>query len=100
MHDTITGLIRTTLLIIAALFPIVNTPGNIPIFLALTEGLSAQSRAVLALKIALNGFALLFVSVLIGTHILTFFGISLPIVQVGGGLVVTAGGWKLLNRED
>lgn len=39
-------------------------------------------------------------SVLIGTHILTFFGISLPVVQVAGGLVVVTVGWKLLNRAD
>jgi multiple antibiotic resistance protein len=45
-------------------------------------------------------FILLLVSVLIGTHILTFFGISLPVVQVGGGLVVIAVGWRLLNRPD
>lgn len=55
---------------------------------------------MLARKVAINGFTLLVVSVLIGTHILAFFGISLPVVQVGGGLVVMAAGWKLLNRPD
>jgi multiple antibiotic resistance protein len=100
MNDTIAELVRTTLLIVGALFPIVNPPENIPIFLALTTGLSSESRSVLARKVAVNGFALLLVSVLIGTHILAFFGISLPVVQVGGGLVVIATGWKLLNRAD
>jgi multiple antibiotic resistance protein len=96
----LTELIRTSLLIIGALFPIVDSPDNIPIFLTLTIGLSTESRAVLARKIAVNSFGILIVSVLIGTHILAFFGISLPVVQVGGGLVVTAVGWKLLNRPD
>jgi multiple antibiotic resistance protein len=100
MHDRITELVRTSLLILGALFPIVNSPENLPIFLTLTTGLSTGSRAVLARKIAVNGFVLLVVSVLIGTHILAFFGISLPVVQVGGGLVVVAAGWKLLNRAD
>ena len=100
MHDAIAELVRTTLLIVGALFPIVNTPQNIPIFLTLTTGLSRESRSVLARKVAVNGFALIIVSVLIGTHILAFFGISLPVVQVGGGLVVTAAGWKLLSRPD
>lgn len=36
---------------------------------------------------------------LVGTHILNFFGISIPVVQVGGGLVVIATGWTLLQRE-
>ena len=100
MHDALAELIRTTLLIIGALFPIVNPPENIPIFLTLTTGLSPQNRSIVARKVAVNGFTLLVVSVLIGTHILAFFGISLPIVQVGGGLVVIAAGWKLLNKPD
>src|SRR5262249_22011814 len=100
MYDAFAGLIQTTLLIVGALFPIVNPPENIPIFLALTTGLSSGDRSVLARKISIYGFALLIVSVLIGTHILAFFGISLPVVQVGGGLVVIATGWKLLNRAE
>jgi multiple antibiotic resistance protein len=100
MHATITELVRTSLLIVGALFPIVNSPENLPVFLSLTSDLSSANRAVLSRKIALYGFVLLLVSVLIGTHILAFFGISLPVVQVGGGFVVIAAGWKLLNRPD
>jgi multiple antibiotic resistance protein len=100
MHAALAQLLRTSLLIIGALFPLVDSPDNIPFFLTLTAGLSADSREVLARKIAMNSFGLLVVSVLIGTHILSFFGISLPVVQVGGGLVVTAVGWKMLNRPD
>ena len=100
MHAAISELVRASLLIVGALFPIVDSPDNIPIFLTLTAGLSAEDRGVLARKIALNSFGILIVSVLIGTHILAFFGISLPVVQVGGGLIVTAVGWKLLNRPD
>jgi multiple antibiotic resistance protein len=47
----------------------------------------------------LYSFWLLTVSMLVGTHILNFFGISIPVVQVGGGLVVIATGWTLLHRE-
>src|SRR5262245_1846704 len=100
MHNAIAELVRMTLLIVGALFPIVNPPEDIPFFLALTAGLSNENRSVLARKIAIYGFTLLVVSVLIGTHILAFFGISLPIVQVGGGMIVVVAGWKLLNRAD
>src|SRR5580704_15392197 len=100
MHNAIGELLRTSLLIIGALFPIVDSPENIPIFLSLTQGLSSANRSALARKIAMNSFFLLVVSVLIGTHILAFFGISLPVVQVGGGSVVVAAGWKLLNQDD
>src|SRR5580692_9775310 len=100
MPAAISELVRASLLIVGALFPIVDSPDNIPIFLTLTEGLSADSLVVLARKIAVNSFGILIVFVLIGTHILAFFGISFPVVQVGGGLIVTAVGWKLLDRPD
>ena len=100
IHAAISAFVRASLLIVGALFPIVDSPDNIPIFLTLTTGLSTESRAVLARKIGVNSFGILIVSVLIGTHILTFFGISLPVVQVGGGFIVTAVGWKLLNLPD
>lgn len=35
-----------------------------------------------------------------GTLLLKFFGISLPVVQVSGGLALAAMGWKLLNQEE
>ena len=100
MQDTIKELVRICLLIVGALFPIVNPVDNIPIFLSLTAGLSSSSRIVLSRKIAFYSFMLLIGSVLIGTHVLAFFGISLPVVQVGGGFVLMAAGWMLLNRKD
>jgi multiple antibiotic resistance protein len=93
-------LAASTLLVVGALFPIVNPLGNTPIFLSLTRGLSAAARAQLARAIAINGLALMVGSIFIGTHILGFFGISLPVVQVGGGLVVISTGWALLRQSD
>src|ERR1700722_1946863 len=100
LYAAVNELVRASLLIVGALFPIVNAPDNIPVFLLLTSGLSAENRAIMARKIGVYSFVLLVVSVLIGTHILAFVGISLPVVQVGGGVVVIAVGWKLLNRSD
>jgi len=91
---------RTTLLILGALFPIVNPLGNAPVFLTLTREFSGPARTQLSRRIAVNGFVLLIVSILIGTHILAFFGISLPVVQVAGGMVVLATGWGSLTRRD
>jgi multiple antibiotic resistance protein len=83
-------IVKTTILFVSALFPIVNPLGGSPFFLALTQDYSTISRKLLSRQIAINSFILLVVSFLIGTHILSFFGISLPIVQVGGGLVVVS----------
>lgn len=98
--DAFSSIAKYTLLVVGALFPIVNPLGNTPIFLSLTRGLSSHGRAVLARMIALNGLTLILASIFIGTHILAFFGISLPVVQVGGGLVVISTGWALLRAPD
>jgi len=87
------------LLVYAGLFPIVNPIGSAPLFLGLTEFCTSEQRNGLALKVALNSFLLLLGSMFMGSHVLEFFGISLPVVRVGGGLIVTAFGWKLLNSE-
>jgi multiple antibiotic resistance protein len=98
MHELFAGVPNMALLEIAALFPIVNPVGTAPIFLSLTKGASASTRTTLAGKIAVNGFVLLVMSMLVGSYILAFFGISLPVVQVAGGLVLTSTGWSLLTR--
>jgi len=91
---------KSILLIFSALFPIVNPIGGSPIFLLLTQEYSADDRKLLARRVAINSFVLLIAAVSVGTHILSFFGISLPVVQVGGGLVVVSTGWAMLTRSD
>ena len=92
--------IKNCLVVLTALFPIVNPLGTSPIILRLTPGYSIQERQILARKVAINSYILLLASMLIGSHILTFFGISLPVVQVGGGLIVVANGWMLLQQRE
>ncbi len=99
MNEQLIEIVKSCILILGALFPIVNPLGNSPIFLGLTRDYSSEERNLLSRKIAVNGFVLLVVSILIGTHILRFFGISLPVVQVGGGLVVVSTGWAMLNQK-
>ena len=91
---------KSILLMVSALFPIVNPIGGSPVFLLLTQDYSRESRKLLARRVAMNSFTLLIVSMAVGTHILSFFGISLPVVQVGGGLIVVSTGWAMLTRSD
>jgi multiple antibiotic resistance protein len=88
------------LLTFAGLFPIVNPIEAAPFFLALTPNLSNAERSGLARRVAINGFALLLGSMVLGPWLLVFFGIELPVVRIAGGLVVTALGWKLLTEEQ
>ena len=54
----------------------------------------------LAGKVAINSFILLTGSLFLGSYALEFFGITLPVLRIAGGLVVTAFGWKLLHAGD
>ena len=92
--------VKTTILVVSALFPVVNPLGGSPVFLALTREYSTAARRRLAQRIAMNSFVLLIASFLTGTHVLAFFGISLPVVQVGGGLIVISAGWALLKQKE
>jgi multiple antibiotic resistance protein len=87
-------------LIVSALFPIVDPLGGSPFFLAMTNEYLPEARRALSWQIALNSFVLLVASYFVGTYILAFFGISLPIVQVGGGIVLVAMGWSILLQRD
>jgi multiple antibiotic resistance protein len=93
----VNNILNSFLLVYAALFPIVNPVGSAPIFLGLTRNCTHRQRAGLAWKVALNGFILLLASLLVGSHVLEFFGITLPVLRIAGGLVVTSFGWHMLQ---
>jgi multiple antibiotic resistance protein len=93
------ALSRGFLFTLAAILPILNPAATAPIFLGLTEGASDSTRALLARRIARNMFLLMAGSMLVGSYVLEFFGISLPIVRVGGGLIVAATAWRLLTVQ-
>ena len=99
MND-VTDVIRAATLAIAALMPIVNPIGSAPIFLSMSADLPTLARRDLARQVAWNSFVLLTAAMLIGSHVLRLFGISVPIVRVGGGLLVVANGWRLLNADE
>jgi multiple antibiotic resistance protein len=92
--------IKVFVLIVSALFPIVDPLSGSPIFLALTTGYSPETRRALSRRVSVNSFFLMIGSYFIGSHVLGFFGVSLPVVQVGGGLVVVAVGWAMLMQKD
>jgi multiple antibiotic resistance protein len=92
-------LVKVASVSFVALFPLVNPLGSAPIFQALTRQYPHHVRRILARKVALYGFLLLVVSLVLGVKILAFLGISLPVVQVAGGLVVASTGWQLLGKS-
>jgi multiple antibiotic resistance protein len=89
---------NTFLLVLAAIFPVVNPPGSALVFLGLTRGATPEIRRILAWRVARNSFFVLVGSLLLGALILEFYGISIPVLRVAGGLIVAIAGWKLLNE--
>lgn len=92
--------IKIFFLVLSGLFPIVDPLSGSPIFLALTSGYLPETRRELARRVAFDSFFLMIGSYLIGAHVLGFLGVSLPVVQVGGGVVVIAVSWTMLMQKD
>jgi multiple antibiotic resistance protein len=89
------GFFGAALVTFLALFPLVNPFGAIPLFASLTEGGVRAERRIAALKIALYVIAILIVFFLIGRYLLEFFGISLPVIRIAGGLLVGNAAWGM-----
>jgi multiple antibiotic resistance protein len=83
-----------------ALLPLINPLGSALVFLGLVGNAPPQVYRSLARRIAINNIIFLGVIELLGSAILNFFGISLPIVQLAGGIVIAAIGWGVLNEKD
>ncbi len=88
------------LIAFSALLPLINPLGSSLVFLGLVGEAPPAVYRSLARKIAINNIIFLAVFELLGSAILNFFGISLPIVQVSGGIVIAAIGWSVLNEKS
>jgi multiple antibiotic resistance protein len=99
LFSDIGSVLQSATLVLAALFPIVNPIGSAAVFLAMIPESDASLQKVLAQKITVFSFFLLFLSMLFGGKILSFFGVSLYAVQIAGGVIVSITGWQLLGRD-
>jgi len=83
-----------------ALFPVINPIGTSFIIRSMVKQLPDADYRKLAFKVASYTTLFLLVVLLLGVYILKLFGLSIPAVQIGGGLVLSAIGWRILNNED
>jgi multiple antibiotic resistance protein len=98
--DSLRHIVETVLLAVGALLPLVDPLSSAPIYHQLTATLGPTERAAMAKSVAFNSFLLLLGSVFVGAYVLRFFGLSIPAVQIAGGVVLCAMGWKLLNKPE
>ena len=90
----------TFLLAFTALFSIVNSLSGAFIFFGATRYLEPKVRSQTARWVAIYSFCIVAASLYIGAYVLGFFGVSLPVLRVAGGIIVAAAGWRMLNAPD
>jgi len=90
--------LNTFLVVLAAIFPVVNPPGTALVFLALTNKQPSGVRRALARQVARNSLYVLVAALFGGALVLQFYGISVPVLRVAGGFVVAVSGWRLLQE--
>ena len=91
---------KSFLIAFSVLLPLINPLGSALVFLGLVGEAPPAVYRSLARRIAVNNVIFLAIIELLGAAILDFFGISLPIVQLSGGMVIAAMGWSVLNERD
>src|SRR5580698_760827 len=91
---------QSFLIAFSVLLPLINPLGSALVFMGLAGDAPPNVYRSLARRIAMNNVIFLAIIEVLGAAILRFFGISLPIVQLSGGIVIAAMGWSVLNERD
>jgi len=84
---------------VLALFIVVDPIGNIPTFIALTQGLSPSARQQAFRTATIIGLTLVITFALAGDQILGFFGVTLNDFMIAGGILLFAIAIKILVLE-
>ncbi len=91
---------RTFLLVFTALFSIVNPLSGAFIFFGATREAGAKMRKAISRWVAIYSFFIVAGSLYIGAYVLGFFGISIPVLRVAGGIIVATSGFRMLSAPD
>jgi multiple antibiotic resistance protein len=82
-----------------ALFPIVDPFGGVPVFFAMTSSWTESDRRRTAYKTGIWVFVILVTFLFFGRFVLSFFGISLPVIKIAGGLIVANTAWGMVTSH-
>lgn len=96
-ESEIASLYAATIMVFAALVPVLNPFGGAMFFLTLTNGVDPHVRGTMANQIGLYSLIVLLVCLFAGNLILNFFGISIGVLRMAGGIVLFSAGWQALN---
>jgi multiple antibiotic resistance protein len=94
------GLLNYTVVTLVALFPIANPIGAVPVFYSLTATDTRSDRRKAAQQTVINVVAILTAFLVGGRVILEFFGISLNVLRIAGGLLVSHAAWEMVTSRQ
>ena len=77
-----------SMLCFTSLFTLMDPLGVMPVFLQMTEGMSAGERRSIALKSCALTFVILVLFTLCGRFLFHFFGISTNGFRIAGGIII------------
>jgi multiple antibiotic resistance protein len=83
-----------------ALFPVVNPIGSAFIVSPYFLDISRKERIKFVKKITFYSFSICAVTILVGHWILELFGLSIPVIQIAGGIMICKIGWEFLSADN
>lgn len=86
--------------VFVTLFVIMDPPGTVPIFLALTSSMTARQRVRAARQAVTVAFAVIVAFAVFGRALLEYLHVSLPALQGAGGLLLLLVALELLTGKD
>lgn len=90
---------NTFLVLLGAIFSVLNPIGAIPFFVGLTHDYSKKDRSRVSLMTAINVCIILLISFFVGEYVLKFFGITISALRIAGGILIASSGFGLLNAN-
>ncbi len=86
--------------VFVTLFVIMDPPGTLPIFIALTSSMTSRQRALAARQAVTVAFCVIVAFAVFGRALLAYLHISLPALQGAGGLLLLLVALELLTGKD
>lgn len=96
----LSSFLSTFLYVFTSLVTVVNPIGAAMFFLTITSGATRAQRMTLSNKVCIYFLIMALVTLSAGSFVLSFFGISLGVLRVAGGLILFSAGWLALNNTS
>lgn len=98
--QTLSNFFQVVMMSAMALFPIVNPIGNAFVINNFFVELNEEQRKQIVKKMIIRSFVLSVGALFMGRFVLALFGLSIPVIQIAGGALISRAGWSLLSADE